>query len=116
MRSRLQQTDDHDDTSEGNASVSSIRLPRLPLRELEEAERGQNVCQCAGAGRAHELKDDAEVARDQGKSHCGDDERGGEDKVAVGVVRFAREVVLGHDFAADEALERQSRDHVQAEA
>ena len=36
--------------------------------------------------------------------------------MAVGVVRLAGEVVLGHDFAAHEALERQSRDHVQAKA
>jgi len=112
----LHQADNHYDTTKRNARIGSIRLPCLPLRELDEAKRRQNVRQRTRARRTDEFEHNADVARDQRQCHRRHDQRRGEDEVAVGIVRLAGEVILGHDFAADEALQRQRGDHVQPEA
>ena len=115
LRNRHHQTNPHNATPKRNAHIRRIRLPRPALRQLHKTQRRQNVRQRAGGRGADEFEDDAQVAGDEGGHHGGDDERGGEDQVAVGLVGLVREVVGGHDFAADEAFEGESGDHVQAE-
>lgn len=112
----LGDADRHHNEPERDANIRSIRLPRPPLRELEEAERWENVRQRACGGCADEFEHNPQVRRDQSHAHGRYDEGRCEDDVAIRLVRLAREVVFGHDFATDEAFEGKGGDHVEAEA
>lgn len=112
LRNAQHQTNRHNHRAKRNARIARPRLPRPPLRQIHKAQRRENVGERAGGRGADELEDDADVAGDEGDGHGGDDERGGEDEVAVGLVRLVGEVVFGHDFAADEAFEGEGGEHV----
>lgn len=112
---RLQQTNGHDNATENDTHVRSVRLPGPPLRQFDIAKRRENISQRARARSADELEHDADVACNEGERHGGYDEGSGEDQMAVWVVRLAGEVVFCHDLATDEAFQRESCDHVEAE-
>lgn len=93
-RPRHGQTDRHHRAPEANTHIRRPRLPRAPLRQIDKTQGRENVGECTSGCRADELEDDAEVVGYEGDHHGADDEGGGEDEVAVGVVGFAVEVVF----------------------
>lgn len=60
----LQQADDHDDAAKCNARIGGISLPSLPLRELNEAQRWQDIRQRTRTCRTDKFEHNANVARD----------------------------------------------------
>ena len=112
LRHAHNQTNAHHHASKRYTYIRHPSLPRPPFRQFHKTKRRENVRQRARRGGADELENDAQIAGDERGRHGGEDERGGENEVSIRIVRFAWEVVLGHDLATDEALEGKSRDHV----
>jgi hypothetical protein len=72
LRHGQSQADAHHYAPKGYTYISSVRLPRLTLRQIDEAERWEDVGQCTSGGCAHKFEDDAEVAGDQRHHHGAD--------------------------------------------
>lgn len=113
---RLNQTDAHHRTPKCNAHIGGIDLPGAASGEFDVAQRRQNVCQRTRTRSSHELEHDAQIAGDERHAHGGENQRGREDQVAIGVEVFGGKVVFCHDFSADEAFQWKCGEHVQAKA
>lgn len=111
----LQHTHSHDGTPKRHDDPGHVRLPR-PRGQLDVAQRRQDVGHGGGARAADQVKDGADVARQQAQHHGAEDQARGEEQVQVHVEGLAGKVVVEHDLAADKGLERQGREHVEAEA
>lgn len=111
---RLDDANDHYDTSKCCNSPSNVRL-QASLTELHVAERRQDEGQCTCRSCAEQFKHYTEIAGKEREREGGDDERGREDEMAVRVVGLVREPIIVHDFSAYEGFEWKGRKHVEAE-
>lgn len=112
---RLNHTNDHDDNSKHHHCRSHVCAP-APRRQLNVAHGRQDVRHGHGTGCAHELKDDAQVARQHAQSRSTCNQCRADDEMPPDIKRLVGVKVRNHDLAADKCLQRQSRQHVEAKA
>lgn len=99
-----------------NVKARTYSLPRLPLCQFDKTQRRQDIRQRTSTRSAHKLKDDTQVARDQTDHHSRKNKRRGKYEMAIGIELLMREIIFRHDLPADEGLQGQCSEHVEAKA
>jgi len=115
LQHRLHDANPHDHKSKHHTH-DRRHGPPAATAELDVTQRRQDIRERTRARRANQLKHSAEIADQQTDKHARDDEGRTDSDMEGGTDLLALAEVVEEDFAADEGLEGEGGEHVEAEA